>query len=173
MVSPPSGRPSPARCLEWASTCTGSIPTNRSFGEVTCGSRRAHETERIYSQGDRCDVLYALNRETVEVHRSTLSEGGTLVLQSREVRGIGRRVTRPNTRARRSHARARTEIHHAVHPSERRGARSHMLPFGDIAQRSPDRSRRLLRKKDGRGRQLEPRCECRRISVCRIPCFGQ
>ncbi|MGA7922591.1 MAG: 2-oxoacid:acceptor oxidoreductase subunit alpha [Thermoplasmata archaeon] len=36
-------------------------------------------TERIYSQGDRCDVLYALNRETVEVHRSTLSEGGTLV----------------------------------------------------------------------------------------------
>ena len=35
--------------------------------------------ERIWSQGDGCDVLYALDRQTVEVHAPTLRPGGVLV----------------------------------------------------------------------------------------------
>ncbi|MHB8351971.1 MAG: 2-oxoacid:acceptor oxidoreductase family protein, partial [Thermoplasmata archaeon] len=35
--------------------------------------------ERVYSQGDGCDVLYALNAETVRVHLPSLRQGGTLV----------------------------------------------------------------------------------------------
>src|SRR5215472_3027210 len=36
-------------------------------------------TGPIHSQGDRCDVLYALNKETVDVHAPALSQGGTVV----------------------------------------------------------------------------------------------
>jgi 2-oxoglutarate/2-oxoacid ferredoxin oxidoreductase subunit alpha len=35
--------------------------------------------ERVYSQGDACDVLYALDHQTAEVHLPTLSRGGTVV----------------------------------------------------------------------------------------------
>ena len=35
--------------------------------------------DRVYSQGDRVDVLYALNRETVDIHLPSLSDGGTLI----------------------------------------------------------------------------------------------
>ncbi|MGI0150669.1 MAG: 2-oxoacid:acceptor oxidoreductase family protein, partial [Thermoplasmata archaeon] len=35
--------------------------------------------ERVYSQGDGCDILYALNQETVRVHLPSLRQGGTLV----------------------------------------------------------------------------------------------
>jgi 2-oxoglutarate ferredoxin oxidoreductase subunit alpha len=36
-------------------------------------------TQPIHSQGDRCDLLYALNRETVEIHLPMMSKGGTVV----------------------------------------------------------------------------------------------
>jgi 2-oxoglutarate ferredoxin oxidoreductase subunit alpha len=36
-------------------------------------------TEPIHSQGDNVDLLYALNKETVDVHRSALSPGGMVV----------------------------------------------------------------------------------------------
>ena len=35
--------------------------------------------ERVYSQGDACDVLYALDHQTAEVHLPSLSKGGTVV----------------------------------------------------------------------------------------------
>ncbi|MFZ0891806.1 MAG: 2-oxoacid:acceptor oxidoreductase subunit alpha [Thermoplasmata archaeon] len=35
--------------------------------------------QRVYSQGDRCDILYALDRQTVEVHAPELAAGGTIV----------------------------------------------------------------------------------------------
>jgi 2-oxoglutarate/2-oxoacid ferredoxin oxidoreductase subunit alpha len=35
--------------------------------------------EPVHSQGDRCDVLYAVNRETVDIHLPVLSEGGVVV----------------------------------------------------------------------------------------------
>ncbi len=35
--------------------------------------------DRVYSQGDRVDVLYALNRETVDIHAAFLSDGGTVI----------------------------------------------------------------------------------------------
>ncbi len=34
---------------------------------------------RIYSQGDRCDILYALDSPTVDIHVHELADGGTLV----------------------------------------------------------------------------------------------
>ena len=36
-------------------------------------------TVPIYSQGDACDVLYALDRQTVDVHLASLSPGGTVI----------------------------------------------------------------------------------------------
>ncbi|MCI4333478.1 MAG: 2-oxoacid:acceptor oxidoreductase subunit alpha [Thermoplasmata archaeon] len=33
----------------------------------------------VYSQGDACDVLYAMNKETADVHLPSLSRGGTVV----------------------------------------------------------------------------------------------
>jgi 2-oxoglutarate ferredoxin oxidoreductase subunit alpha len=35
--------------------------------------------DRVYSQGDSCDILYALDKQTVEVHGPNLSKGGTIV----------------------------------------------------------------------------------------------
>lgn len=35
--------------------------------------------ERVYSQGDRVDVLYALDRQTVDLHLPLLSKGGALI----------------------------------------------------------------------------------------------
>jgi 2-oxoglutarate/2-oxoacid ferredoxin oxidoreductase subunit alpha len=34
---------------------------------------------RVHSQGDSCDVLYAMNKETADVHLPSLSRGGTVV----------------------------------------------------------------------------------------------
>jgi 2-oxoglutarate/2-oxoacid ferredoxin oxidoreductase subunit alpha len=36
-------------------------------------------TERVYSQGDGCDILFALNKETADVHLPTLRQGGALI----------------------------------------------------------------------------------------------
>jgi 2-oxoglutarate ferredoxin oxidoreductase subunit alpha len=36
-------------------------------------------TVPVHSQGDSCDVLYALNKETVDVHLPSLSRGGTVL----------------------------------------------------------------------------------------------
>ncbi|MCI4350575.1 MAG: 2-oxoacid:acceptor oxidoreductase subunit alpha [Thermoplasmata archaeon] len=36
-------------------------------------------TERVYSQGDGCDVVYALNPETAEIHGPSIKQGGFLV----------------------------------------------------------------------------------------------
>src|SRR5258708_1483663 len=36
-------------------------------------------TEPVHSQGDGCDVLYALNRETSDVHAPSLGRGGLVV----------------------------------------------------------------------------------------------
>jgi 2-oxoglutarate ferredoxin oxidoreductase subunit alpha len=36
-------------------------------------------SERVYSQGDACDVLYALDRQTFDVHAPSLSQGATVV----------------------------------------------------------------------------------------------
>jgi hypothetical protein len=36
-------------------------------------------TNPAHSQGDSCDVLYALNKETADVHLPSLSRGGTVV----------------------------------------------------------------------------------------------
>jgi 2-oxoglutarate ferredoxin oxidoreductase subunit alpha len=36
-------------------------------------------TERVYSQGDGCDLLYALNKESAEMHLPSLRAGGTLL----------------------------------------------------------------------------------------------
>jgi 2-oxoglutarate ferredoxin oxidoreductase subunit alpha len=46
-------------------------------GHVWFQARAAKE--RVYSQGDGCDVLYALNEETARVHLPTLRAGGTIV----------------------------------------------------------------------------------------------
>jgi 2-oxoglutarate ferredoxin oxidoreductase subunit alpha len=35
--------------------------------------------ERVYSQGDGCDILYALNKETAQVHLPTMRAGGVMV----------------------------------------------------------------------------------------------
>src|SRR4029077_1366804 len=35
--------------------------------------------QRVHSQGDSLDVLYALNRETFDVHKAFLSQGATVV----------------------------------------------------------------------------------------------
>jgi 2-oxoglutarate ferredoxin oxidoreductase subunit alpha len=35
--------------------------------------------DRVHSQGDRCDLLYALDKQTVEVHAPLLSKGSTVV----------------------------------------------------------------------------------------------
>jgi 2-oxoglutarate/2-oxoacid ferredoxin oxidoreductase subunit alpha len=35
--------------------------------------------QRVYSQGDGCDILYALNKETAQVHLPSLRKGGTLI----------------------------------------------------------------------------------------------
>ncbi len=35
--------------------------------------------QRVYSQGDRCDVLYALDVQTVDVHAPELAAGGTVI----------------------------------------------------------------------------------------------
>ena len=35
--------------------------------------------ERVYSQGDACDILYALDKHTVEVHGPNLTQGGTII----------------------------------------------------------------------------------------------
>jgi 2-oxoglutarate ferredoxin oxidoreductase subunit alpha len=35
--------------------------------------------DRVYSQGDGCDVLYALNKETADIHLPSLRQGGILV----------------------------------------------------------------------------------------------
>jgi 2-oxoglutarate ferredoxin oxidoreductase subunit alpha len=35
--------------------------------------------ERVHSQGDRMDVLYALDRQTVDIHLPQLSRGGTVI----------------------------------------------------------------------------------------------
>jgi 2-oxoglutarate ferredoxin oxidoreductase subunit alpha len=35
--------------------------------------------DRVYCQGDGCDLLYALSKETAEIHLPSLSRGGTLV----------------------------------------------------------------------------------------------
>ncbi|MCI4356796.1 MAG: 2-oxoacid:acceptor oxidoreductase subunit alpha [Thermoplasmata archaeon] len=36
-------------------------------------------TERVHSQGDGCDVLFALNKDTVDIHAPSLSKGGVVV----------------------------------------------------------------------------------------------
>lgn len=46
-------------------------------GHVWFQARAA--TERVYSQGDGCDVLYALNAETADIHLPTLRPGGFVV----------------------------------------------------------------------------------------------
>jgi 2-oxoglutarate ferredoxin oxidoreductase subunit alpha len=35
--------------------------------------------EPVYSQGDACDVLYAMDRQTVDVHLPAMSQGSTLI----------------------------------------------------------------------------------------------
>jgi 2-oxoglutarate ferredoxin oxidoreductase subunit alpha len=35
--------------------------------------------ERVYSQGDTCDLLYALDKHTAEVHGANVAKGGTIV----------------------------------------------------------------------------------------------
>ena len=35
--------------------------------------------DRVHSQGDQCDILYAVNRETADIHLAQLSRGGTLL----------------------------------------------------------------------------------------------
>ncbi len=35
--------------------------------------------DRVYSQGDGCDILYALNKETADIHLPTLQAGGVVV----------------------------------------------------------------------------------------------
>lgn len=46
-------------------------------GHVWFQARAA--TERVYSQGDGCDILYALNKETAQIHLPSLRQGGTVV----------------------------------------------------------------------------------------------
>jgi 2-oxoglutarate/2-oxoacid ferredoxin oxidoreductase subunit alpha len=36
-------------------------------------------TEPIFSQGDDCDVLYAMDRQTVDIHLPSMSQGSTLI----------------------------------------------------------------------------------------------
>lgn len=36
-------------------------------------------TEKVHSQGDACDVLYALDRQTYDIHAPTMSQGSTIV----------------------------------------------------------------------------------------------
>ncbi|HEV2317183.1 MAG TPA: 2-oxoacid:acceptor oxidoreductase subunit alpha [Thermoplasmata archaeon] len=36
-------------------------------------------SERCYSQGDGCDILYALNKETADIHLPSLKQGGVLI----------------------------------------------------------------------------------------------
>lgn len=35
--------------------------------------------ERVYSQGDGCDVIYALDKQTADIHLASLAPGGTVV----------------------------------------------------------------------------------------------
>ncbi len=46
-------------------------------GHVWFQARAGHD--RVWSQGDGCDILYALDRATVEVHARALREGGVIV----------------------------------------------------------------------------------------------
>ncbi len=46
-------------------------------GHVWFQARAAKE--RVYSQGDGCDILYALNKETAQIHLPSLRRGGVLV----------------------------------------------------------------------------------------------
>ncbi|HKS60018.1 MAG TPA: 2-oxoacid:acceptor oxidoreductase subunit alpha, partial [Thermoplasmata archaeon] len=46
-------------------------------GHVWFQARAA--TERVYTQGDGCDILFALNKETADVHLPSLRQGGTVI----------------------------------------------------------------------------------------------
>jgi 2-oxoglutarate/2-oxoacid ferredoxin oxidoreductase subunit alpha len=46
-------------------------------GHVWFQGRAAND--RVYSQGDGCDVIYALNLETAEIHLPSLNQGGYIV----------------------------------------------------------------------------------------------
>jgi 2-oxoglutarate ferredoxin oxidoreductase subunit alpha len=46
-------------------------------GHVWFQARAAND--RMYSQGDGCDILYGLNRETIGIHQAQLGKGGVVV----------------------------------------------------------------------------------------------
>ena len=109
---------------------------------------RASE-EKLHCQGDTADILYALDRQTVDVHASLLRPGGTRHLRPGEVPARADRRFLGDPSAPRAHARDRAQVHEPVDPPERSGDRGDGVPRGHSARRHPPGPDRLVRRKAG------------------------